>query len=116
MDGVRCGPAVSGYVLHRQFETPVAYLLVTDYDCPFEEAVTVTLVSKDPLKVRAQRSVGAMVASCHLDGITWADERYFSTTFVDIEGRWDFTIRDLAVPHVSQLGMWHVREGRQDDD
>jgi len=27
------GLTVSGYVLLRQFETPAAYLLVTDYDC-----------------------------------------------------------------------------------
>ncbi|AXF21158.1 hypothetical protein CUJ89_12140 [Burkholderia pyrrocinia] len=108
--GVRSGLAVSGYVLLRQFETPAAYLLVTDYDCPFEEAVTFTLVSKDPLKVRAQRTVGAMYASCHLDVITWADDRHFSATFVDIDGRWDFTIRDLSVPFIlPRLGMNHVQ-------
>lgn len=67
VDGVRSALAVSGYVLLRQFETPAAYLLVTDYDCPFEEAVTFTLVSKDPMKVRARRTVGAMYASCRLD-------------------------------------------------
>ncbi|VWC10495.1 virulence factor [Burkholderia seminalis] len=67
VDGVRSALAVSGYVLLRQFETPAAYLLVTDYDCPFEEAVTFTLVSKDPMRVRARRTVGAMYASCRLD-------------------------------------------------
>ncbi|MCQ4384164.1 hypothetical protein NO136_20065, partial [Clostridioides difficile] len=34
VNGVRSGLTVSGYVLLRQFETPSAYLLVTDYDCP----------------------------------------------------------------------------------
>lgn len=33
VDGVCSGLTVSGYVLLRQFETLVAYLLVTDYDC-----------------------------------------------------------------------------------
>ncbi|WP_321793297.1 hypothetical protein [Burkholderia pyrrocinia] len=51
--GVRPGLAVSGYVPLRQFEAPAAYLLVAGYDCPFEKAVTFTLASKDPLKVRA---------------------------------------------------------------
>ncbi|MBP0611182.1 MULTISPECIES: hypothetical protein [Burkholderia] len=111
VDGVRSGLAVSGYVLLRQFETPAAFLLVTDYDCPFEEAVTFTLVSKGPLKVLAQRTVGAMYASCHLDDMTWADDRHFSTTFVGIDGRWDFTIRDLSVPFIrSRLGMHRVRD------
>ncbi|KFG93943.1 hypothetical protein GQ56_0128935 [Burkholderia paludis] len=100
VDGMRCGLAVSGYVLLRQFETPAGYLLVTDYDCPFEEAVTFTLVSKAPLKVRAQHTVGAMYASCHLDDLTWVDERHFSATFVDVEGRWAFEIRDRAVPFI----------------
>ncbi|MEK2602309.1 hypothetical protein [Burkholderia arboris] len=110
VDGVRSALAVSGYVLLRQFETPAAYLLVTDYDCPFEEAVTFTLVSKDPLKVLAQRTVGAMYASCHLDDLTWADDRHFSATFVGFDGRWDFTIRDRSVPFVLPgLGMRHVR-------
>ncbi|MGS0892569.1 hypothetical protein ACVBGC_08480 [Burkholderia stagnalis] len=111
MDGMRSGLAVSGYVLLRQFETPAAWLLVTDYDCPFEEAVTFTLVSKDRLKVLAARTVGAMYATCHLDDVTWADDRHFSATFVHIDGRWDFTIRDRAVPFVLPwLGMRHVRE------
>ncbi|NHV29169.1 hypothetical protein [Burkholderia sp. D-99] len=110
VDGVRSALAVSGYVLLRQFETPAAYLLVTDYDCPFEEAVTFTLVSKDSPKVLARRTVGAMYASCHLDDLTWADDRHFSATFVGFDGRWDFTIRDLAVPFVLPgLGMRHVR-------
>ncbi|WP_175749858.1 hypothetical protein [Burkholderia pyrrocinia] len=90
---------------------PAAYLLVTDYDCPFEEAVTFTLVSKDPLKVRAQRTVGAMYASCHLDDITWSDDRHFSATFVDIDGRWDFKIRDRSVPFIlPRLGMHRVQD------
>ncbi|MCQ4380208.1 hypothetical protein NO113_20360, partial [Clostridioides difficile] len=70
------GLTVSGYVLLRQFETPSAYLLVPAYDCPFEEAVTFTLVSKDPLKELARRPVGAMSASCPLDDMTWADGRH----------------------------------------
>ncbi|MEN2474258.1 hypothetical protein [Burkholderia sp. GS2Y] len=111
VDGARCGLAVSGYVLLRQFETPAAYLLVTDYDCPFEEAVTFTLVSKDPLKVCAQRTVGAMYASCHLDDITWVDNKHFSATFVGIDGRWDFTIRDRSMPFVlPRLGMNRVHD------
>ncbi|KKL39254.1 hypothetical protein WR30_14840 [Burkholderia contaminans FFH2055] len=109
VNGERCGLTVSGYVLLRQFETPDAYLLVTDYDCLFEEAVTFTLVSKDPLKALARRTVGAMYASCHLDDMTWADDRHFSATFAGIAGRWDFTIRDRSVPFVlPRLGMRHV--------
>ncbi|HGL6719451.1 hypothetical protein NTJ56_12620 [Burkholderia contaminans] len=110
VNGERCGLTVSGYVLLSQFETPDAYLLVTDYDCLFEEAVTFTLVSKDPLKALARRTIGAMYASCHLDAMTWADDRHFSATFAGIEGRWDFTIRDRSVPFIlPRLGMNHVQ-------
>lgn len=38
---------MKGYELLCQFETAAGYLLVTDYDCPFEEAVNFVLVSND---------------------------------------------------------------------
>ncbi|AIO33398.1 hypothetical protein DM39_2280 [Burkholderia cenocepacia] len=110
VDGAPSELAISGYVLLRQFETPDAYLLVTDYDCLFEEAVTFTLVSKRRLKVLAKRTVGAMYASCHLSDMTWTDDRHFSATFDDIDGRWDFTIRDRSAWCMfPRLGMRRVR-------
>lgn len=100
---------VSGYTLLRQFETRAGYLLVTDYDCPFEEAVTFSLLSKDLGKVLAQRTVGAMYGSYWLDDVTWTDERRFTATFVDVEGRWEFAIRDWSLPFVfSRLKMARV--------
>lgn len=111
VDGVRSELAISGYVLLRQFETPDAYLLVTDYDCLFEEAVTFTLVSKR-LKVLAKRTVGAMYRSCHLSGITWTDDRHFSATFDDIDARWDFTIRGQSAWCIlPRLAMRRVQAG-----
>ncbi|MGU7774999.1 hypothetical protein ACV229_33085 [Burkholderia sp. MR1-5-21] len=100
VDGNPSGLAVSGYTLLRQYETRAGYLLVTDYDCPFEEAVTFSLVSKKLDKVLSKRTVGGAYASYWLDDVTWTDERNFTATFVDTEGRWDFTIRDWSLPFV----------------
>ncbi|WP_175953652.1 hypothetical protein [Burkholderia sp. BCC0405] len=80
VNGERCGLTVSGYVLLRRFESPAAYPLVIAYDYPFENAITFTLVSKDPLKQLARHTVGSMYASRYLDDMTWADDRHFSAT------------------------------------
>jgi hypothetical protein len=110
MDGAPIQLTLSGFVLLHQFEIPAGYLLVTDYDCPFEEAVTFTLLSKDLQHTLGERTLGAMYGSFLLDGITWSDERNFSATFAGISGRWDFSIRDWSIPVIfPRLKMTHVR-------
>ncbi len=46
LDGEPTGISLPGYALLHQFETSNGYVLVTDYDCPFEEITNFILVSK----------------------------------------------------------------------
>lgn len=98
VDAAPSGLTASGYVLLYQFETRAGYLLVTDHDCIFEESVTFTLLSKDLQHVSGERTVGAMYGSFLLEGVRWTDERTFTATFLGVEGKWVFKIRDWSVP------------------
>lgn len=109
LDGNPSGLEVNGYVLLRQFETAAGFLLVTDYDCPFEESVNFMLVSKDLRKVLGERTLGAMYGTFLLESVAWTDERNFAATFMGIEGRWDFRIRDRSLPLIfPRLKMTYI--------
>ena len=61
-DGVVSDARVAGYALLHQFELPEGYLLVSDYECPYEERTVFTLL--DPgLRVLSSRGVGRMYDS-----------------------------------------------------
>lgn len=47
LDGEPTRILLPSYALLSQFEIPDAYILVTDYDCPFEEITSFCLVSKE---------------------------------------------------------------------
>lgn len=38
---------VSGYVIEKQFELPHYFLLLINWDCPFEEGCEIVVLSKD---------------------------------------------------------------------
>ncbi|WP_233875016.1 hypothetical protein [Paraburkholderia adhaesiva] len=98
VDGEPSELTIGGYVLLYQFETTAGYLLATDQDCPFEESVTFTLLSKDLREVLSERMVGAMYASYWLTDIRWKDERTFIATFDGVSGGWEFRIRSWSFP------------------
>lgn len=66
-DGLPTGARVPGYVIDAQFATPLGTLLVTSYDCPFEEANTFLLLD-DAHRIVARTDLGAMYASWLLAG------------------------------------------------
>jgi hypothetical protein len=104
LDGEPTGLTLPGYVLLHQFETPEGYLLVTDYDCPFEEMTNFILLSTD-LRILSCRSLGWMYETYLLDRIEWIDERTFSAVFYG-EWRCRFTIRRWGIPYLwPRLGM-----------
>lgn len=73
-DGAPTATAVPGYALLRQYVLPgPRYLLITDWDCPYEEATEVLLIDGD-LRLRARRSFGAPYASCWLSAARPADD------------------------------------------
>ena len=95
-DGATTGIEIPGYVLLHQFETSAGYVLVADFDCPYEEATTFALVSRD-LRLLGCRTLSRALASFLLEGIEWIDDRRFIARF---HGgfRYEVTIRHRAIP------------------
>lgn len=90
---------VPGYNLLHQFELPMGFLLITDYDCPFEEATSFLLLDADR-EVRATRTLGAPYASFLLDRVQVLDDTSLLAYFYDNDA-WKLTIR--------KPGLWFGR-------
>ena len=98
IDGQPTGVTLPGYQLLCQFEAPDGYVLVTDYDCPFEEATSFALVSKQ-LRLKSCRTVGWMYETFILERIEWQDERTF-IAYIGGGCPWCFTIRSWGIPYI----------------
>lgn len=51
-----------GYKIKAQYKCASGYLIITSWDCPFEEAATFILISPE-YKILAQKSLGKMYSS-----------------------------------------------------
>jgi hypothetical protein len=98
VDGALTKTRVSGYSLLHQFELPDGYLLVTDYDCPFEEATDFILLSRD-LRVLTRRSIGGAYCSFLLDKLEWIDEYSLIATFHEND-HWRISIGSRSIPYL----------------
>lgn len=87
---------IPGYVLLHQFAVDDEYLLVTDYDCPFEEATVFVLLSGD-LRILARRTVGVMYNSFLLTGLEQTGPRQLVARFGD-DFRVRVTVRPRGIP------------------
>lgn len=90
--------AIPGYVLLRQYETPLGFVLITDYECPYEEAVSVTLVSRDLSSVVGTGTIGAAYGTFWLDDVEWIDAQHFRLTCEGVPGDWLVTLRARHIP------------------
>ena len=90
VDGVMTEQRLPGYSLLRQFALEDAYLLVTDYDCPFEECTNFILLDA-AFKKRVSRSLGVPYGSFLLDKIKQIDASHFIATFYT-DDRWSLSI------------------------
>ena len=87
-----------GYSLLRQYATVEGYLLVTDYDCPYEEETNFILVDKDCKRILGERSFGTPYASWFLEDLFWHDDRRFTAI---ISGTpISFKIRSFYIPYL----------------
>jgi hypothetical protein len=91
VDGALTEARVPGYSLLHQFEITDGYLLVTDYDCPFEEATNFILLDRQ-LEILAHRSIGAPYCSFLLEKIEWLDDHNLIAVFYQ-DDRWKVSIR-----------------------
>lgn len=101
IDGDLSALAISGFNLLRQYETTAGYVLVTDFDCPYEEAVCFVLLSRDLKTVLSERTVGQMYSSFPLDHVVWQDDAHFYATIDGLaDYRFYFTIRRFGIPWI----------------
>ena len=108
LDGAPTPVTLPGYVILHQFETAAGFLIVTDYDCPFEEATTFALLATD-LRVLSIRTFSSMYGSFLLNGLEWTDANHLVATF---HGglRYRITIRERGIPFVwPRMGVRRVR-------
>lgn len=82
---------VLGYNLLHQFELTAGFLLITDYDCPFEEATTFALLAAD-LHILGTRTLGAPYASFLLDRVEVVDDTSLRAVFYE-DDIWHVSIR-----------------------
>lgn len=79
-DGRATGLAVPGYALLHQYRVSVETLLITDWDCPYEEATEVLLLDAQH-RLLARRSFGAPYASWSLQKAEVMDARRLRLDF-----------------------------------
>ena len=98
LDGKPTDISLPGYTLLHQFETSNGYILVTDYDCPYEEITSFTLISKQ-LRLQSCRWLGWMYETFLLERIEWTDDRTFTAFFCgNLCCR--LTVRSWGIPYV----------------
>ena len=98
LDGKPIGVSLPGYTLLQQFETSSGYILVTDYDCPFEEITNFALISKQ-LRLQSCRWLGWMYETFLLERIEWIDDRTF-TAFFHGNLCCRITVRSWGIPYL----------------
>ncbi len=98
LDGRPTDISLPGYTLLHQFETSDGYILVTDYDCPFEEITNFALVSKQ-LRLQSCRWLGWMYETFLLERIEWIDDRSFTAFFCG-NLRCRLTVRSWGIPYI----------------
>ncbi|KHL05605.1 UNVERIFIED_CONTAM: hypothetical protein LK11_69485 [Mumia flava] len=93
--------AIPGYELLRQYQTNLGFALITNYDCPFEEAVSITLVTPDLSRAISTGTIGAAYYTFWLDDVEWIDANHFRLTCEDAVGDWLVTLRARHIPVLS---------------
>jgi hypothetical protein len=96
VDGRATATRMAGYSLLHQYELDDGWLLVTDYDCPFEEVTAFTLLDPE-LRIVAERKIGWMYNTFLLTGLRWLDGRRLIASFGD-DYRVLVTIRRRGFP------------------
>ena len=99
LDGAPTKLSLPGYELLSQYETSTGYILVTDYDCPFEEITNFALISKH-LRLISCRWLGWMYETFLLERIEWIDEHTFIAVIGGSDHCWRLSIRSWGIPYI----------------
>ena len=98
LDSRPTGISLPGYTLLQQFETLSGYILVTDYDCPYEEITSFALISEQ-LRLQSCRWIGWMYETFLLERIEWINDWTFTAFFCG-NLRCQLTIRTWGIPYI----------------
>ena len=75
--------AIPGFQMLHQFQLQSGdYLLITDWDCPFEEATEFLLISSD-FKITARKKLGAPYVSFLLDTVEVLNNNQLKVTIFE---------------------------------
>ena len=96
IDGSPSQTQIPGYTLLHQFKTSLGYLLITDFDCPFEEATSFSLLNPS-YELIADRTLGVPYRSFNLDRVDWQDDTTVEVVFLN-DDRWRVTLRPWGIP------------------
>lgn len=115
LDGTPTDLSLPGYMLLHQFETSHGYILVTDYDCPFEEITNFAFISKQSLRLISCRWLGWMYETFILERIEWIDERTFIAVIGGSDHCWRLSIRSWGIPYIRpRLKLQWLANARSD--
>lgn len=102
-DGAATAFFIEGCDLKAQYQCGDHYLLVTEYDCPYEESVTVTLLNRDfkPIASSTHPQTWYPVVggpSYFFEKIVWNDARHFELHIEKLPHHFQYSIRDFSIP------------------
>ncbi len=95
---------VPGYVLEAQYSLDNGFLLVTTWDCPYEEMATFILLDED-LELLSRTDLGVCQATGDFKDAQWLDGKKLTFRFFN-EEKWQLTImgkkegRDLVLAKI----------------
>jgi hypothetical protein len=96
VDGQASAVRVPGYTLLHQYTLADGHLLVTDFDCPYEEATSFVLLDRKS-RLLCCRTLSIPYGSYNLEHFEWLDDRNARVGFWGND-RWLLTIRDWGIP------------------
>lgn len=109
VDGELTRTRIPGYCLLHQFKTQFGYLLITDFDCPFEEATSFSLLSFSN-QLLSHHTLGVPYGSFNLERIDWIDETSAKVVFYE-KDQWLLTLRPRRIPFIwSRIQLRRIRE------
>ena len=109
VDGEPGRVLIPGTSLLHQFKTPVGHLLITDFDCPFEEATSFVLLGLSN-KLIAYKTLAVPYGSFNLEQVNWRDEMTAEIVFWEND-RWLLTLRPWSIPFIrSRIHLQRIRE------
>lgn len=91
-DGRPVGCSIPGCVLLHQFRVGTDCLLITDWDCPYEEVTEVLLLDAAHRPV-GHRRLGGLYASWCLRRVDVVDARRLRLAFYGDDAAWQITVR-----------------------